>query len=60
MIFESEKGQFYVGFANQGELLPEIAEMKQCDHYDPAHAREVMIDKDVWDGKLTERVIISA
>lgn len=59
LIFVSEKGQYYVGYANKGELLPNVEAMQKVDDYDPALAKELQVDRDLFDDKLTYKVAIS-
>jgi len=59
LIFESEKGQFYAGSSPVELLSKTVSEMQQVETYDPAIARDLLVDINVWDGKKTENVIIS-
>ncbi len=60
LIFISDKGLFYAGYGDPAAVLPEVSEMEKVGTYDDAHARELDVDIDVFDGRKQEKVVITS
>lgn len=59
LIFLSEAGSAMPAYILADELTPEIeSSLSPTGEYDDSIAREYVIDQDIFDGKLTYRVVL--